>query len=137
MSNRSESPERGGAARRRENGEEDAATMKASEDLKHTTISDKDETHTEDARDSPKDTAESLQSIGTSTADNDEMKDRLASPKKKRVRDDEDMSNEKGRSASNGSAGSDRSEGGEPEKKRPRDEDDVSADKVFTSQTKG
>jgi hypothetical protein len=108
---------------------DDAATMAASEELKHTTISDKVNMTPENEAPVPKleppredkDVEEQTKAgaaEGDSTeAKHEEMKESISSPKKKRGRDFEDDSKDvEGEDGSNG--GALRSE---PEKKRPRD----------------
>ena len=136
MAGTSESPERGGVPAKRsfdEVREEDAATMKASEELKNTTISDKAEAHDGDAKDSPE--SQQQGSSPSATADDKDLQDRTVSPKKKRVREDDGDKTEKGRVPSSGSTSSaDRADRSEPEKKRPREEsedEDSTLDKVL------
>ncbi|EDN98444.1 hypothetical protein SS1G_13303 [Sclerotinia sclerotiorum 1980 UF-70] len=115
---------------------DDPATMAASEELKHTTISDKlplptegaeAETHTEDKKMSGKnkDTTPEAEPID---AQDEEMRDRVSSPKKKRGRDQdddpnqlEDNSTRNNGSVSEGSLNGSRTMRSGPEKKRPRD----------------
>lgn len=125
-----------------EQQDEDSATMKASEDLKHTRISDKEPTEGE-ASSNEAGTAEPLSSKGGHTSgfttettperstrsggEDDGIMEQITSPKKKRVRELDDETKEsdkinKERVPSNGSATSaDRSDRLEPEKKRHRD----------------
>lgn len=128
-----------------EQQDEDSATMKASEDLKHTRISDKEPTDGEASKDEAG-IAKPLSDKGGHTSgstkettperstrsggEDDGMMEQISSPKKKRVRelDDETKESEgvdkinKERVPSNGSATSaDRSDRLEPEKKRHRD----------------
>lgn len=110
---------------------DDAATMAASEELKHTSISDKlplpTETQAEDKNMSgtDKETTPEAESID---AQDEEMRDRVSSPKKKRGRDQDDDTNQaeddSGRNdgiTSEGSLNGSRTMRSGPEKKRPRD----------------
>ncbi|KAF7915405.1 hypothetical protein BELL_0296g00100 [Botrytis elliptica] len=119
---------------------DDAATMAASEELKHTSISDKlplptetpsqipqSETQTEDKdmSSTDKETTPEAESID---AQDEEMRDRVSSPKKKRGRDQDDDTNQaEDDSARNngitseGSLNGSRTMRSGPEKKRPRD----------------
>ncbi|TEY40020.1 hypothetical protein BOTCAL_0441g00050 [Botryotinia calthae] len=119
---------------------DDAATMAASEELKHTSISDKLPLPTEtpsqipqteaqaedkDMSGTDKDTTPEAEPID---AQDEEMRDRVSSPKKKRGRDQDDDTNqaedESGRNngvASEGSLNGSRTMRSGPEKKRPRD----------------
>ena len=119
---------------------DDAATMAASEELKHTTISDKvhvsalepSATRREPAggedkmQESVKDTTPDVEPTDTQ---DEEMKERLTSPKKKRGRDTYDESkelqgdniDETGSSADGSAVNGSRSEREGPEKKRHRD----------------
>lgn len=131
MAGTSESPERGGVPAKRsfdEVREEDAATMKASDELKRTTISDKKDEEKENQQGS---------SPGANAEDKD-LKDGISSPKKKRSREEDEKDakeGEKNRVPSSGSASnSDRADRSEPEKKRPREEgeeDESPADMVL------
>lgn len=120
---------------------DDAATMAASEELKHTTISDKvliastleqRATRLEPAREDKN----MEETVGESTpepeptdAQDEEMKEKLSSPKKKRGRDTYDESkelegenvDETGSSADGSAVNGSRTEREEPEKKRHRD----------------
>ncbi|KAE8447762.1 hypothetical protein EG329_010156 [Mollisiaceae sp. DMI_Dod_QoI] len=120
---------------------EDPATVAASEELKHTTISDKIATvsrvHPPDVQTDfageDKDMGDSARFSTPETdptdAQDEEMKERLASPKKKRGRDLEDESkdleddgvDEPGSSADGSVVNGSRTTRLEPEKKRPRD----------------
>lgn len=143
----SKSPEQAIAQKRSfdEQQEEDSATMKASEDLKHTRISDREPTEGEGSRrdteiakpildrdvHAPFFTKETTPDPSTrSDAEEEGMKEQISSPKKKRVRELDDETKEsdgidkvsKERVPSNGSVTSvDRSDRLEPEKKRHRD----------------
>ncbi|ATZ48632.1 Bcyrb2 [Botrytis cinerea B05.10] len=119
---------------------DDAATMAASEELKHTSISDKlplptetpsqmpqteAQTEDKDMSGTDKDTTPEAEPID---AQDEEMRDRVSSPKKKRGRDQDDDTNqaedESGRNngvASEGSLNGSRTMRSGPEKKRPRD----------------
>jgi hypothetical protein len=119
---------------------DDAATMAASEELKHTTISDKvhvsalepSATRLEPAggedkmQESVKDTTPDVEPTDTQE---EEMKEKLTSPKKKRGRDTYDESkelegdniDETGSSADGSAVNGSRSEREGPEKKRHRD----------------
>jgi hypothetical protein len=114
---------------------DDAATMAASEELRHTSISDRinPASRREDAEgrsglhQGDKAMGEHVRS---QTPEHDELKERLSSPKKKRGRDFEDEGRdvaesevgEKGSSVTAGSAvNTSRTSRSEPEKKRPRD----------------
>ena len=124
--------------------EEDSATMKASEDLKHTTISDRQPVdantseneleHTKDVSQKhgqapPATEATTPERPAPSVGQDVEMRELISSPKKKRVRESDDEFKEgddtkkiKDRVPSNSSASStDRTDRSEPEKKRPRD----------------
>ncbi|KUJ16783.1 uncharacterized protein LY89DRAFT_684829 [Mollisia scopiformis] len=119
---------------------DDPATVAASEELKHTTISDKIATVSRvqplDVQQTTGEDKEMGDSGRASTPDTDptdaqdeEMKERLASPKKKRGRDQEDDSkdleddaaDEPGSSADGSVVNGSRTTRLEPEKKRPRD----------------
>jgi hypothetical protein len=122
---------------------EDAATQAASENLKHTTISDKDpvedmETTTETeagAADAPKGDGKTLKAATPepsepTDAQDAEMKEQVSSPKKKRSReqDDEvrdleatDKDGEPGTAANGSATGGGRTTRLAPEKKRHRD----------------
>lgn len=121
---------------------DDPATMAASEELKHTTISDKHslptesetpsqvpetEAHTTDKDSSMSGTDKDTTPEAESTdAQDEEMRDRISSPKKKRGRDQDDDTNleESGKdngSNSEGSLNGSRTMRSGPEKKRPRD----------------
>lgn len=131
MTGTSESPERGGVPAKRsfdEVREEDAATMKASDELKKTTISDKKDDGKENHHGSNP----------GANADYKDLKDGIASPKKKRSREEDEKDAKEGgkdRVPSSGSASnSDRADRSEPEKKRPREEgedEESTADKVL------
>ncbi|KAF7875313.1 hypothetical protein EAF04_002485 [Stromatinia cepivora] len=119
---------------------DDPATMAASEELKHTTISDKlplptetsskvpeAETHTEDKNMSGTDKDTTPEAESTDAQD-EEMRDRISSPKKKRGRDQDDDPNQlednstiNNGSISEGSLNGSRTMRSGPEKKRPRD----------------
>ncbi|KFY37663.1 hypothetical protein V494_04675 [Pseudogymnoascus sp. VKM F-4513 (FW-928)] len=125
-----------------EQQDEDSATMKASEDLKHTRISDKEPAEGEASKDEAG-VAKPLSDEGGQTSgftkettperstrsggEDDGMMEQISSPKKKRVREQDDETKEsdkinKERVPSNGSATSaGRSDRLEPEKKRHRD----------------
>lgn len=128
-----------------EQQDEDSATMKASEDLKHTRISDKEPTEGEASKNGAG-AAKPLSDKGGQTSgftkettperstrsggEDDGMMEQISSPKKKRVREQDEETKEsdgidkinKERVPSNGSATSaDRSDRLEPEKKRHRD----------------
>lgn len=143
----SKTPEQAIAHKRsfEEQQDEDSATMKASEDLKHTRISDKEPTEGE----TPKNEADIAKPLSDnddhalgftkettperstrSGGEDDGMMEQISSPKKKRVREQDDETKEadgidkinKERVPSNGSATSaGRSDRLEPEKKRHRD----------------
>lgn len=114
---------------------DDAATMAASEELKHTSISDRvnlssQKDGTEAGRAPGEGDKEmSEHNVRSSTPENDELKDRLSSPKKKRGRDFEDdardmgegEAGENGTATAGGVASASRTSRSEPEKKRPRD----------------
>lgn len=119
---------------------DDPATMAASEELKHTSISDKLPLATETSsqipeteapvedRDMPNTNKEATPEIESSDAQDEEMRDRVSSPKKKRGRDTDDdttqLEGENGRnngSNSEGSINGSRTMRSGPEKKRPRD----------------
>lgn len=117
---------------------EDPATMAASEELKHTTISDKTKApRVRGSADEPAGEDKIAESTKTRTPDkevgpldlqDEEMKERILSPKKKRGRDqDEDAKApgddvvEPGSSADGSVANGSRTTRSEPEKKRPRD----------------
>ncbi|TGO20807.1 hypothetical protein BPAE_0264g00090 [Botrytis paeoniae] len=119
---------------------DDAATMAASEELKHTSISDKlplptetpsqipqteAQTEDKDMSGTDKDTTPEAEPID---AQDEEMRDRVSSPKKKRGRDQEDdttqVEDDGGRNngiTSEGSLNGSRTMRSGPEKKRPRD----------------
>lgn len=122
---------------------DDAATMAASEELRHTTISDRvnpavhqeglaggSEPHGED-----KDMGENVRS---NTPEHDDLKERLSSPKKKRGRDfeedtrDMDGTGETELTTVGGAVNINRTSRSEPEKKRPRD-----ASEETTTATRG
>lgn len=119
---------------------DDAATMAASEELRHTTISDRvNPTELREAAEQgsalqgeDKDMGEHVRS---STPEHDELKERLSSPKKKRGRDFEDDIRDEGENEAgqNGSAAAEgatytsRTSRSEPEKKRPRDTSEESS----------
>ncbi|KFX86633.1 hypothetical protein V490_08995 [Pseudogymnoascus sp. VKM F-3557] len=140
----SKTPEQAIAHKRsfEEQQDEDSATMKASEDLKHTRISDREPAEGESSKQEAEvakplsDKGENASSITKETtperstrsgAEDDGMMEQISSPKKKRVRELDDEAKEsdkvnKERVPSNGSATSaDRSDRLEPEKKRHRD----------------
>lgn len=143
----SKSPEQAIAQKRsfEEQQEEDSATMKASEDLKHTRISDIEPADGETSRlkaeiakpvsdkdeHAPFFTKETTpERSNRSGAEEEGMREQISSPKKKRVRELDDEAKEsdivdkvnKERVPSNGSATSvDRTDRLEPEKKRHRD----------------
>jgi hypothetical protein len=143
----SKTPEQAIAHKRsfEEQQEEDSATMKASEDLKHTRISDIEPADGEASKhraeiakptlDKDEHTSffarETTPERSTrSGAEEEGMREQISSPKKKRVRELDDEAKEsdgvdkvnKERVPSNGSATSvDRSDRLEPEKKRHRD----------------
>ncbi|TGO32864.1 hypothetical protein BHYA_0283g00120 [Botrytis hyacinthi] len=117
---------------------DDAATMAASEELKHTSISDKLPLPTETPSQIPDAQAEDKDMSGTDKettpetepidAQDEEMRDRVSSPKKKRGRDQDDDTNQAeddtGRNngiTSEGSSNGSRTMRSGPEKKRPRD----------------
>ncbi|CZR62304.1 related to nucleoporin [Phialocephala subalpina] len=120
---------------------EDPATVAASEELKHTTISDKIATVSRvqppdvqtDIASEDKDMGDSARATTPETHPNDaldeEMKERLASPKKKRGRDldddgkdlEDDTVDDPGSSADGSVVNGSRTTRLEPEKKRPRD----------------
>ncbi|ESZ91794.1 hypothetical protein SBOR_7810 [Sclerotinia borealis F-4128] len=119
---------------------DDAATMAASEELKHTTISDRITLPTETPSQAPETEAQTEDKDMSGTdkdttpeadptdAHDEEMKDRVSSPKKKRGRDQDDDTNhledDGGRnngSTSEGSTNGSRTMRSGPEKKRPRD----------------
>ncbi|RAL59672.1 hypothetical protein DID88_000305 [Monilinia fructigena] len=119
---------------------DDPATMAASEELKHTTISDKlplpttettsdvpgTEAHSDDKdMSADKDTTPEAEPID---AQDEEMRDRVSSPKKKRGRDQDDETNQlednserNNASTREGSVNGSRTMRSGPEKKRPRD----------------
>lgn len=124
-----------------ETEKDDAATMAASEELKHTTISDKDsntstlepraprlELATENKNMEEK-VKESTPEHETTEAQDEELKEKLSSPKKKRGRDTYDESkeleggnaDEAGASADGVAVNGSRTEREGPEKKRHRD----------------
>jgi hypothetical protein len=118
---------------------DDPATMAASEELKHTSISDKIATTTRVEAPSTEAEAEGEdkqmgERVGTpdaepSEAQDEEMRERLSSPKKKRGRDQDDDTkeldsgnpDEAGSSADGSGLNGNRTIRSEPEKKRPRD----------------
>jgi hypothetical protein len=122
---------------------EDPATMAASEELKHTTISDKvvppsqkdqaqDVVHAESAgedKDMKEIVKESTPEANLTDAQDEEMRERIYSPKKKRGRDqdedtkelDESTLDEPGSSADGSVINGSRTMRSGPEKKRPRD----------------
>lgn len=112
---------------------DDAATMAASEELRHTTISDKADptTHGEGAGVGPEaheEGREMGEHARASTPQHDYLSERLSSPKKKRGRDFEDETRDlEADAGQNGSttegcaANPSRTARSEPEKKRPRD----------------
>lgn len=129
--------------------DDDSATMKASEDLKHTKISDNEpiQLGEADKAEGVSEEAEDASPAGSTTPENtlsnaedEDMKDRIASPKKKRTREHDDDAKEgedtyaaaKDRVPSGGSAagGADRTDRLEPEKKRPRDALEEEAEKT-------
>ncbi|KAF7957337.1 hypothetical protein EAE96_002923 [Botrytis aclada] len=119
---------------------DDAATMAASEELKHTSISDKlplptetpsqipqteAQTEDKDMSGTDKDTTPEAEPID---AQDEEMRDRVSSPKKKRGRDQDDdatpVEDDSGKNngiTSDGSSNGSRTMRSGPEKKRPRD----------------
>ncbi|KAH8659160.1 hypothetical protein BGZ60DRAFT_456620 [Tricladium varicosporioides] len=117
---------------------EDPATMAASEELKHTSISDKTTAEEEaaaaqlvhsedkDMKETAKDTTPEVE---PSDAQDEEMRERISSPKKKRGRDqDEDTRDLEdsnvdgpGSSVEGGAVNGSRTKRFGPEKKRPRD----------------
>lgn len=119
---------------RPEQTKEDPATMAASEELKHTTLSDKIATggrvqEGETAVGEDKVMEETLMASTPEPEDahDEDMRERITSPKKKRGRDqDEDAKNveddtEEPGSSADGSVVGGRTSRSEPEKKRPRD----------------
>lgn len=120
---------------------DDPATMAASEELKHTTISDKlplpttettsDVPGTEEAHSDDKDMSpdkETTPEPEPTDAQDEEMRDRVSSPKKKRGRDQDDDTNQlednserNNGSTREGSVNGSRTMRSGPEKKRPRD----------------
>jgi hypothetical protein len=123
---------------------DDAATMAASEELKHTTISDnvavtakKEEAVTGDGdRDMLEPVKAQTPEPDPSEERDEEMRERISSPKKKRGRDFEDDapevdSVEGNETGSDGGANGNRMTREEPEKKRPRD---TSAEPTKTSE---
>jgi hypothetical protein len=126
---------------RRQIQKEDPATMAASEELKHTTISDKitKESRTESNSNETEPTGEDKEMGETekastpepehTDAQDEEMIERLSSPKKKRGRDqdeetrdlEDDNPNEPGSSADSSIVNGNRTTRLGPEKKRPRD----------------
>lgn len=113
---------------------DDAATMAASEELRHTTISDRVNLSAQREgagvgsapQEADKDMGEHVRS---STPENDELKERISSPKKKRGREFEDdvrdvgetQAGENGSATAGGVVNTSRTSRSEPEKKRPRD----------------
>ena len=113
---------------------DDAATMAASEELRHTTLSDRVNLSAQGEGAEPgsapleadKDMGEHVRS---STPEHDELKERLSSPKKKRGREFEDDvrdmgeadAGENGSATAGGVVNTSRTSRSEPEKKRPRD----------------
>lgn len=132
----------GGATKRSfdELREEDAATMKAGEDLKRASIQDTEEDK-QDEKKLKSEVSQHLQDEAPKTPTLPQNADQVTSPKKKRSREDAegDAADQKNDSvSSDGSANGDRAERQEPEKKRVRDEaettEDVAAsDKVMLS----
>lgn len=113
----------------RQTQSDDAATMAASEELRHTTISDKvNPTAYQEGTEGGEDKAMG-ENVRSSTPEHDELRDRLSSPKKKRGRDFEDdtrdvddsQAGENGSATAGGVANISRTSRSEPEKKRPRD----------------
>ncbi|KAF7885289.1 uncharacterized protein EAF01_011354 [Botrytis porri] len=119
---------------------DDAATMAASEELKHTSISDKLPLPTETPSQIPETGAQTEDKNMSGTdkditpeaepidAQDEEMRDRVSSPKKKRGRDQDDdttqVEDDSGRNndiTSEGSLNGSRTMRSGPEKKRPRD----------------
>lgn len=114
---------------------DDAATIAASEELKHTTISDKvavpaseegDVSKNEGDQAMTEPTKAQTPEAGPSDARDEEMRERISSPKKKRGRDFEDDildrdSLEGNDTGSEGGVNTNRTTREEPEKKRPRD----------------
>ena len=141
-----------------QNGNDDPATIAASEELRQTTITDKPPTKehrdTDSAESEPEGAAEDKvmhETEGTSTppllsdGPDEEMRERLSSPKKKRGRDQDDdgreargAEEERGSSADgsvvNGSAS--RSKRLEPEKKRVRDGSEDRSSEVEATEVK-
>ncbi|KAH6673780.1 hypothetical protein B0J14DRAFT_591584 [Halenospora varia] len=116
---------------------EDPATMAASEELKHTSISDKTTTkeeiaaaqpeHSED-KDMEETAKDTTPEVEPSDAQDEEMRERISSPKKKRGRDQDDDTRDlednidgPGSSAEGGAVNGSRTKRSGPEKKRPRD----------------
>ncbi|KAG9231728.1 hypothetical protein BJ875DRAFT_106914 [Amylocarpus encephaloides] len=129
--------------------QEDAATTAASEELKHTTISDnvssgpkKDRSIVEaEATEQDKEMSEpvkdSTPEADPSDIQDEEMRERISSPKKKRGRDQDDDGKELQDSLANSPGSADgsalngnRTTRSEPEKKRPRDTSEEYAKKT-------
>jgi hypothetical protein len=113
---------------------DDAATMAASEELRHTTISDRVNPTTDQRGSEPSSAPLGGDKVmgghvRSSTPEHEELKERLSSPKKKRGRDFEDdardvgeiNAGENGSATVGGAANISRTSRSEPEKKRPRD----------------
>jgi hypothetical protein len=109
---------------------DDAATMAASEELRHTTISDRvNPTAQPEAREALGEDKEMGELVKARTPEHDELRARISSPKKKRGRDFDDDPRDAGgdETGQNGSAidggavNPSRTIRSEPEKKRPRD----------------
>jgi hypothetical protein len=113
---------------------DDAATMAASEELRHTTISDRvnpiaERENTGAGTESQGQGKDMRGHAKATTPEHDELKERISSPKKKRGREFEDDirdvgGNDVGQNGSaieGGSASQSRTVRSEPEKKRPRD----------------
>lgn len=116
---------------------DDPATVAASEELKHTSISEKSVTlpTTENAEPAPQEVEGSKKESSTTPdlapadVSDEEMRERLSSPKKKRGRDQDDdgaalrdeVVDDKTRSVSGGTVNGNRPPGVEPQKKRVRD----------------
>jgi hypothetical protein len=132
---------------------DDEATMAASEELKHTTISDKNTPSASDSSAAQPESSGGDKKAGVSArestpkpeptdAQDEEMKEMLSSPKKKRGRDqDDDMQHlerddvdEIGSSADGSAVNGSRTERLGPEKKRHRDisEDPLTVSRKFT-----
>ncbi|KIN08586.1 hypothetical protein OIDMADRAFT_188154 [Oidiodendron maius Zn] len=115
--------------------------MAASEELRHTTISDRVNPTTAEQRRSEPGSAplggdkEMGEHVRNNTPEHDELKERLSSPKKKRGRDFEDdmrdteevQTGENGLATASGTVSISRTSRSEPEKKRPRDASEETA----------